>query len=91
MLADPKEEYTKSLWSVRSLEKKEEEARDIVLEMRSISAAYGAAKVLFNVDIKLPRARTVAVVGESGSGKSTAARVITGLLPPSEGSVLFNG
>jgi peptide/nickel transport system ATP-binding protein len=33
----------------------------------------------------------VAVVGESGSGKSTAARVITGLLPPSEGSVLFNG
>ena len=91
MLSDPKEEYTKSLWSVRSLEKKEEEAGDIVLEMRSISAAYGAAKVLFNVDIKLPRARTVAVVGESGSGKSTAARVITGLLPPSEGSVLFNG
>jgi len=91
MLADPKEEYTKSLWSVRSLEKKEEVAGDIVLEMRSISAAYGAAKVLFDVDLKLPRARTVAVVGESGSGKSTAARVITGLLPPSEGSVLFNG
>ena len=91
MLADPKEEYTKSLWSVRSLEKKEEVAGDIVLEMRSISAAYGAAKVLFDVDLKLPRARTVAVVGESGSGKSTAARVITGLLPPSKGSVLFNG
>ena len=33
----------------------------------------------------------MAVVGESGSGKSTAARVITGLLPPSKGSVLFNG
>ena len=33
----------------------------------------------------------MAVVGESGSGKSTAARVITGLLPPREGRVLFNG
>jgi peptide/nickel transport system ATP-binding protein len=30
-------------------------------------------------------------VGESGSGKSTLARVITGLLPPSRGSVLYNG
>ena len=91
MLNSPKHEYTKSLWSVRSLQKKEETADDIVLEMRSISAAYGAAKVLFDVDIKLPRARTVAVVGESGSGKSTAARVITGLLPPTHGSILFNG
>ncbi len=90
MLESPKEEYTKSLWSVRSLQKKEEVEEDIVLEMKSISAAYGAARVLFDVGIKLPRGRTVAVVGESGSGKSTAARVITGLLPPSEGSVMFN-
>lgn len=91
MLTSPKEEYTKSLWSVRSLQKEEEEAtEDIVLEMDSISAAYGAAKVLFDINIKLPRGRTVAVVGESGSGKSTAARVITGLLPPTEGSVRFN-
>jgi peptide/nickel transport system ATP-binding protein len=34
---------------------------------------------------------TVAVVGESGSGKSTTARCITGLLPPIEGKILFNG
>ena len=48
-------------------------------------------KVLHDVSVDLPRGRTVAVVGESGSGKSTLARVITGLLPPSKGSVLFNG
>ena len=33
----------------------------------------------------------MALVGESGSGKSTLARVITGLLPPSKGSVIYNG
>ena len=33
----------------------------------------------------------MAVVGESGSGKSTTARVITGLLPQSSGSVTFDG
>ena len=91
MLSAPKENYTKSLWSVRSLQKKEEVNEDIVLELQSISAAYGATQVLFDVNIKLPRGRTVAVVGESGSGKSTAARVITGLLPPNKGSVAFNG
>ena len=37
----------------------------------------------------MERGQTVAVVGESGSGKSTLARVITGLLPPRSGEILF--
>ncbi|MFT6640871.1 MAG: peptide/nickel transport system ATP-binding protein, partial [Flavobacteriaceae bacterium] len=91
MLDSPKEDYTRSLWSVRALEKPEEKGEDIVLSINGVDAAYGSAKVLHNVSIKLPRGKTVAVVGESGSGKSTAARVITGLLPPSAGTVEFNG
>jgi peptide/nickel transport system ATP-binding protein len=92
MLKQPKEEYTKSLWAVRKLQKKESPSDDIVLEIRNVDASYGGSqKVLDNVSIKLPRGRTVAVVGESGSGKSTTARAITGLLPPLKGEVLFNG
>ncbi len=41
--------------------------------------------------LHLPKGQTLAVVGESGSGKSTLARVITGLLPPLEGRVTFDG
>jgi peptide/nickel transport system ATP-binding protein len=92
MLTNPTKEYTKSLWSVRSIEKDEERSDDIILRVDHIDASYtGSAKVLDDVSIEVPRGHTVAIVGESGSGKSTAARVITGLLPPSKGQVLFNG
>ncbi|XAT60690.1 nickel ABC transporter ATP-binding protein NikE [Rhodobacteraceae bacterium Araon29] len=91
MLSTPKENYTKSLWSVRALEKKEQEIGQSILSLKGIDAAYGTSKVLFDVDIEVPKGSTVAVVGESGSGKSTTARVITGLLPQTAGSVHFDG
>ena len=91
MLTAPKEEYTKSLWSVRSLEKKPVKVQKPILEIKNIDAAYGKFKVLHDVNISVPRGSTVAVVGESGSGKSTTARVITGLLPQLSGSIEFDG
>ena len=93
MLKQPTQDYTKSLWAVRKLQKPESPSDDIVLSVNAVDATYGggASKVLDNVSVKIPRGRTVAVVGESGSGKSTLARAITGLLPPSKGEILFNG
>ncbi len=92
MLSHPEKEYTKSLWSVRSIAKPEEVSADIVLKVDHVDASYtGSAKVLDDVTIEVPRGHTVAIVGESGSGKSTTARAITGLLPPSKGQILFNG
>ncbi len=91
MLSAPKHPYTKSLWAVRSIEKPAETSDDHVLVIDNVTAAYGTVPVLHNVSISVPRGTTVAVVGESGSGKSTTARVITGLLPPKEGQILFNG
>ncbi len=91
MLTNPQAPYTKSLWAVRSLRKEEERSDDVVLRVDKVDAAYGVVKVLHEVSVVVPRGRTVAVVGESGSGKSTLARVITGLLPPVRGNVLFQG
>ncbi|HEY2113354.1 MAG TPA: ABC transporter ATP-binding protein, partial [Dongiaceae bacterium] len=89
MLSDPQMPYTKSLWAVRALRKQEEEGEDLLLRVDHVDASYGVVKVLHDVEVKVPRGRTVAVVGESGSGKSTLARVITGLLPPTKGLVVF--
>jgi len=92
MLTAPQEPYTKSLWAVRSIEREQRPSDEIILSMQGIDARYGRGdKVLDDVSIDLPRGRTVAVVGESGSGKSTAARVLTGLLPAEKGQIVFKG
>jgi peptide/nickel transport system ATP-binding protein len=93
MLSSPREDYTKSLWSVRHLQKPPSPRDDVILEIRGIDAGYGKGKikVLDDVTISVPRGRTLAVVGESGSGKSTLARVVTGLLQPTRGDIRFNG
>lgn len=95
MLNHPQQDYTKSLWAVRSFERPMKPAiiqgAVPVVRVQSVSAAYGKIPVLHDVSFDIHRGRTVAVVGESGSGKSTAARCITGLLPPSRGAIAFNG
>lgn len=95
MLAHPRDDYTRRLWSVRSRRKEEKPpvpGQAPLLEMRNVTASYGGeVTVLEDVSIGVGRSRTIAVVGESGSGKSTAARVITGLLPPLAGEVVFDG
>ncbi|RDD60954.1 ABC transporter ATP-binding protein [Ferruginivarius sediminum] len=88
LLENPRKSYTRKLLAVRGLRKDEERGETSLLTISNISAAYArSAMVLRDVSIRVPEGRTVAVVGESGSGKSTLARVITGLLPPLEGSI----
>ena len=95
MLANPKEDYTRRLLAVRSL--REQRAADVredtILEVKNVTARYPGTTtdVLENINVKLQKGKTVAIVGESGSGKSTLARVITGLLPPSAGSITYRG
>jgi peptide/nickel transport system ATP-binding protein len=93
MMSNPTADYTKTLWAVRTFRKTpshEPNPRPLV-KVDHVTAGYGSMPVLHDISFEIHSGRTVAVVGESGSGKSTAARVITGLLPPKEGRVLFRG
>ena len=94
MLNAPREEYTKSLWAVRSFQRPQrppvKKGAVPVISLRNVTAAYGNGDpVVRDVSFDIHEGRTVAVVGESGSGKSTTARCITGLLPPKAGEIAF--
>jgi peptide/nickel transport system ATP-binding protein len=95
IIKDPQESYTQELLGVRNVRHEtltHSADESTILEVKNITASYGnGVRVLNNVSTKITKGMTVAVVGESGSGKSTLARVITGLLPPEQGEILFHG
>ena len=93
IIKEPRQEYTNKLVSVHEIEHQEKTpGTSPVLSVQNVTASYGGGMdVLKNVSVDIYPGQTLAVVGESGSGKSTLARAITGLLPPKNGSITFNG
>ncbi len=61
-----------------------------MLDMKNISKKYGRATALKGVNISLDSG-IYALLGPNGSGKSTMMNIIAGILPPSDGEVLYNG
>jgi branched-chain amino acid transport system ATP-binding protein len=61
------------------------------LEVRSLSAGYGRARVLFDIDLHAAHGEVVALLGRNGAGKSTTLKTIMGLLPALAGEVHFDG
>jgi branched-chain amino acid transport system ATP-binding protein len=59
------------------------------LEVRGLSAGYGRARVLFDVDLEVRAGEVVALLGRNGAGKSTTLKAIMGLVPPIAGEVVF--
>jgi len=62
-----------------------------ILSVQRLTAGYGAAPVLKQVDLKLDGGELVAVLGANGAGKSTLMRSLSGLLRPVGGEILFAG
>jgi ATP-binding cassette, subfamily B, bacterial MsbA len=61
------------------------------IEFVNVSFAYDKENVLENIDLKIPKGKTVALVGPSGGGKSTLADLVPRFYDPGEGSVRIDG
>jgi len=62
-----------------------------LLNVRGISAQYGRARVLSEVGFDVQEGEVVSVVGANGAGKSTLVKVISGMLRPTSGHIIFRG
>jgi branched-chain amino acid transport system ATP-binding protein len=62
-----------------------------LLKLDGIEAFYGDLQALFSVSLEVPDGKVMALVGANAAGKSTTIRVISGLLTPRRGRVLFAG
>jgi branched-chain amino acid transport system ATP-binding protein len=62
-----------------------------LLETRGLCKNFGALAASRDIDFRLERGARHAVIGPNGAGKTTFVNLLTGVLPPSAGSVLLNG
>lgn len=66
-------------------------ANEYALEVHDLTVAYDLKPVLWDVDLRIPKGRLVAIVGPNGAGKTTLLKAMLGLIQPVSGAVRFQG
>ncbi len=66
-------------------------SNEVLLEAKSLAAWYGAAQILYDVDLQVRRGEVVALMGRNGAGKSTTLKALIGMLAKRRGAIRFMG
>ena len=64
---------------------------EAILSIQHLARYFGGLRALNDVSLEVPRGSIFALIGPNGSGKTTLFNVVTGTLPPTSGTVLFQG
>ena len=62
---------------------------DVLLDAHGLCAWYGAAQILFDLNLQVRRGEVVALMGRNGAGKSTTLKTLMGLMDKRKGTVRF--
>jgi branched-chain amino acid transport system ATP-binding protein len=62
-----------------------------LLVLSGVQAGYGRKHVVFDIDLHLGRGEIVTIVGHNGAGKTTTLKTVFGMLPPLDGSIVYDG
>jgi manganese/zinc/iron transport system ATP- binding protein len=67
----------------------ERSAQGYAVEVEDLTVAYDTKPVLWDIDLKIPKGKLMAVVGPNGAGKTTLIKAMLGLLTPVSGCIRF--
>ena len=62
-----------------------------MLEIKNLDVAYGHAKALHDISLKIEKGQMAFLIGRNGAGKTTLLKTIIGLLKPKKGSITYQG
>src|SRR4051812_27552972 len=62
-----------------------------LLELTGVSKTFGPVVALARVDLTIGAAEAVGLIGDNGAGKSTLVKILSGLYPPTTGTIRFDG
>jgi branched-chain amino acid transport system ATP-binding protein len=66
-------------------------AGNVILELRSLTRRFGGLVAVNNVSFAVNKCEIFGLIGPNGAGKTTLFNLITGLIPPSEGKLVYRG
>ncbi|HEV2011023.1 MAG TPA: ATP-binding cassette domain-containing protein, partial [Candidatus Limnocylindria bacterium] len=66
-------------------------SQDFILKIEHVTKRFGGLVAVDDVSFDVKRGEVFALIGPNGAGKTTLFNSITGIFPPSDGRVVFNG
>ena len=61
------------------------------LALKNISKRFGGLLAVDNLDLEVPEGSILSLIGPNGAGKTTVFNMITGVYPPSKGTIIYRG
>ena len=62
-----------------------------MLSISNLHAGYGKIEVLHGISLEVPKGKVVTLIGSNGAGKTTTMRAVSGMIAPSQGTIMLGG